>query len=41
MRKMLVTAYSLLKNNGTFDPKKVWAGAKIAPKELPVIAQEA
>jgi len=41
IRKMLVTAYSLLKNNGTFDPKKVWAGAKIVPKELPVIAQGA
>lgn len=27
MRKMLITAYSLLKNGGTYAPKKVWAAA--------------
>jgi transposase len=32
MRKLLVTAYSLLKNGGHYDPSKVWAGAKAAAK---------
>jgi transposase len=27
MRKMLIVAYSLLKNGGSYDPKKVWVGA--------------
>ncbi|WJW69401.1 IS110 family transposase [Candidatus Chlorohelix allophototropha] len=41
MRKMLITAYSLLKNDSTFDPKKVWIGAKFVAKELPLVAQVA
>lgn len=30
MRKLLITAYSLLKNGGHYDLTKVWAGAKAA-----------
>lgn len=29
MRKMLIVAYSLLKNGGTYDANKVWAGAAV------------
>ena len=30
MRKMLVVAYHLLRSGDTYDPSKVWAGARLA-----------
>lgn len=30
MRKLLITAYALLKSGGSYDPKRVWAGAAVA-----------
>jgi transposase len=32
MRKLLITAYSLLKNDSHYDPTKVWAGATASAK---------
>jgi hypothetical protein len=37
MRKLLVTAYSLLKNSSTYDPKKVWAGSTQLPEDQPIL----
>ncbi len=37
MRKLLITAYSLLKSGGTYEPTRVWAGAKTAMKELEMV----
>lgn len=37
MRKLLVTAYSLLKNGSAYDPKKVWAGSVPKVEELPTL----
>ena len=37
MRKLLITAYSLLKSGGTYEPTRVWAGAKLAMKELEMV----
>lgn len=33
MRKLLITAYSLLKIGGSYDPQKVWAGAASASQK--------